>query len=405
MGIHGLAWGTVVGGLLHILIQTPALARYRIGYRPALGLSLPGVQEIVRLMGPRIVTLGTIQLADLFIIRLTSGMAEGSTSGYFYGYYLQQLPETLFGTAIGIVVFPTLAELYNKGQIEQLKRTAMNALKVVWTLTIPAGAALVLLGRPAIAVFLQRGAFDERSTTLVYFVLVFFSVRVVSEATLEIVARLFYAQHNTRTPMYAALVWLFVTVPLSFAFVGELDTSFLFWTAVAAFLLWMLLATLRRQPLRRHLLPAAAVIAVGGGLFLILDRLIPDLGIGGLALASTVGFTVQSALLFILNRRTLGSLFERELAAAAGRALLATFGMSVVILLVRDQMLPRMDSFVLSLERLSGGRLIEADAFTIAFLLTGAAAGLAAYVLLNLILGGRELPSLIRLLRPGRATS
>ncbi len=343
--IHGLAWGTVVGGLLHILIQVPALIRYGFRYRPALGIELAGVREIVRLMGPRIVTLGTIQIADLFIIRLTSGLSAGSTSGYFYAYYLQQLPETLFGTAIGIVVFPTLAELFNQGDVERLKRTAMNALKIVWMLTIPAGAGLILLGRPAIALVLERGAFDAASTALVYSVLVFFSVRVVSEATLEIVARLFYAQHNTRTPMYAALLWLVVTVTMLYLFID-------------------------------------------------------DLGVGGLALATTVGFTVQSGVLLILNRRALGSLGERDLLTSFGRALIATAGMAAVILITRSQIesgaLNPVVNFIMGLAR---GFLDSDGAGSLLFLMLGGAFGTITYIALNLLLGGRELPTLWRLLR------
>jgi putative peptidoglycan lipid II flippase len=324
LGIHGLAWGTVIGGIVHIVIQVPALIRYRFRYRPALGLSMPGVQEIVRLMGPRIVTLGTIQIADLFIIRLTSGLPSGSTSAYFYAYYLQQLPETLFGTAIGIVVFPTLAELFNARQIERLKRTAMNALKIVWMLTIPAGAGLILLGRPAISLVLERGAFDAASTNLVYSVLIFFSVRVVAEATLEIVARLFYAQHNTRVPMYASLVWLVVTVALLYLFVD-------------------------------------------------------DLGVGGLALATTVAFTVQSTLLFFLNRRVLGSLYERELLAALGRALVATAAMSIVVALVMA--------------------FLGESLFVLAAAL---GAGLLLYLAVSRLLGGPGIGDLLRWLRPER---
>jgi putative peptidoglycan lipid II flippase len=342
--IHGLAWGTVVGGLLHILIQVPALLRYRFRYRPQLGLSLPGLREVIRLMGPRIVTLGTIQFADLFIIRLTSGLPPGSTSGYFYAYYLQQLPETLFGTAIGIVVFPTLAELYNAGDIERLKRTAMRALKVVWTLTIPAGALLVLLGRPAIALVLERGQFDAASTQLVYSVLVFFSVRVVAEATLEIVARLFYAQHNTLTPMYAAIVWLVVTVSLLYLFVDEL-------------------------------------------------------GVGGLALATTVGFTVQSTLLFFLNRRALGSLGERSLLRSLGRALVGTAALTGAILGIQAIV----DGYLVE----SAARLAElvgiVDAATmqsLIFVTLAGIGGLGAYLLMNILLGGREIAAAVRLLRP-----
>jgi putative peptidoglycan lipid II flippase len=321
LGIHGLAWGTVVGGLLHILIQVPALLRYRFRLRPVLGLEMSGVREIIRLMGPRIITLGAIQFADLFIIRLTSALPAGSTSAYFYGYYLMQLPETLLGTTIAIVVFPTLAELYNAGDLDGLKRTAMSALRIIWTLTIPAAVALVLLGRPAIDLFLGGGAFDEASVTIVYSVLVFFSLRVVSEATLEIVARLFYAQHNTVIPMITALAWLVIHIGLAYALIGPL-------------------------------------------------------GVGGLALASSIAFTAQSAILLVLNRRRLGSLGERQLALSGGRALLAAAGMGAVILVV--------------------GQVVTRPLF---LLVLGGGAGLLAYLAFNFLLGGQEIPALIRLRR------
>src|SRR5690606_16944925 len=141
----------------------------------------------------------------------------------------------------------------------------------------PAAVGLILLGRPAIALVLQRGAFDETATNLVYGVLIYFSLRVVSEASLEVLARLFYAQHNTLVPMLAAGVWFLSTAPLSYLLVGPL-------------------------------------------------------GVGGLALASSLAFTVQSTILFVLNRARLGPLGGRALALGLGRIMLATAGMALVIM-------------------------------------------------------------------------
>jgi putative peptidoglycan lipid II flippase len=240
-------------------------------------LKMRGVREIIWLMIPRFFTIGVIQIADLFIIRLASGLAVGSTSGYFYAYSLMQLPETLFATAIALVVFPTMAELYNDGDLEALKHMAVQTLSVIWFLTIPAAAGLVLLGRPVIAFLLQGGRFDEASAQLVYAVLIIFSVRIVSEATVEVVARLFYAQHNTVVPMLAYIGWLIVNVVVAF---------------------W----------------------------------LVDELGITALALASTVAFTFLAVLLFWLNSRALGGLGERTLAVSGARAIGATTGMAAVIL-------------------------------------------------------------------------
>ncbi len=327
MGIHGLAWGTVVAGLIHIAIQIPALVKYRFRYRPAFGWKMAGVRETVRLMGPRVITLGTIQLADLIIINLTSGLASGSTSGYFYGYALMNVPETLFGSAIALVMFPTMAEMFNAGDMEGLKRTAVNALKIIWTLTIPMAWLLVVLGEPVIIVFLQGGAFDASATRLVYSILIAFSIRLVSEASLEILARLFYARHNTFTPMKVYLGWMV-----------------LFWGLA----LW----------------------------------LVQDLGVVGLALASSIAFTALSIALFILNRQDIGSLFERELLLSGGRAIAATVGMGVVIWGI--------------------GQFLTSP---LLFIAVSGGLGMLTYIGLNMLLGGREIQQLIGFIQQARNKS
>jgi putative peptidoglycan lipid II flippase len=321
MGIMGLAWGTVVGGILFVAIQVPGLVRYRIHYRPALAIHMPGVREIIRLMGPRIVTLGVIQFADLFIIRLASSLPAGSTSAYFYAYALMQFPQTLLGTAIALVVFPTLAELYNARNIDGLRQAAANTLAIIWTLTLPAAAATFLLGEPIISVLFQGGAFDATTTRIVYTVLAVFSIRIVSESTLEIVARLFYARHNTRTPMLTYLGWLIITVALSFL-------------------------------------------------------LVDSLGVSGLALATTIGFTLLAAVLFELNRRELGGLGGRELQLTFFRAVSGTVALSAVILLL-DRMIS--SPFLL--------------------IIAGGIAGMIAYFGVVWLLGGREINTLWQIFR------
>lgn len=339
MGVMGLAWGTVLGGVLHILIQLPALVKYKFRYRPALALQMAGVREIIILMIPRIFTLGFIQLADLVIINRASGLAEGSTSSYFYGYAFMQFPETLLGTAIAIVAFPTMAELFNSGDIEGLKHTAVNAIRIIWFLTIPAAALLLLLGQPFLSLL-----FDPQATALVYSVLIVFSVRIVSEATVEIVARLFYARHNTWIPAVVYAGWFVLNAVLAVWFVRFM-------------------------------------------------------GVSGLALASTVAFTALAIVLYAINRWQLGYLGERELGVTAVRASAATVGMVGVILLLRN-IIP-LTTLQDSLANLSGLISLLGQLTYLAFL---AASGGVIYLILDYLLGGREIPSLIRIIRPSSTT-
>ncbi|MCO5194176.1 MAG: murein biosynthesis integral membrane protein MurJ [Anaerolineae bacterium] len=321
IGVYGLAWGTVIGALFHIGIQVPGLIRYRIKLRPALAMQLVGVREIIWLMLPRIVMLGAIQAADLIIIRLASQEPGGAVSGYFYAYTLMQLPETLFGTAVAIVVFPTMSELFNASDRAGMKRLSMRSLRIIWLLTIPSAVALVLLGGPAVEFVLQRGAFDAASTAAVAAILVFFSVRVVSEASIEVLARMFYAQHNTWIPMCAYLGWFVVNAWLSYQLFGKL-------------------------------------------------------GVGGLALASTVAFTLLAVALLILNRWYAGPLGGRTLALAFGRNAVAAAGMAIVI-----HMISRI------------------GLSTVPFLVVAGGASVITYFGINFLLGGRELVDLWHIAR------
>jgi putative peptidoglycan lipid II flippase len=206
-----------------------------------------------------------------------------------------------------------------------LKRTAVNALRIVWFLTIPAAVLMVLLGQTALALL-----FEPEAVAVIFAVLLVFSVRVVSEASNEIVARLFYARHNTRTPMFAYIGWLGVNVFFAYLLVA----------------VW---------------------------------------GVAGLALASTIAFTFLAGLLYYLNRRELGYLGERELAATGGRSLLAAGGMALLVMAI---------GLVLPPTAVPAHLLVQA-----AYLGMVALVGMAVYLLLHTLFGGREIPELVRLLR------
>jgi putative peptidoglycan lipid II flippase len=328
MGIAGLTWGMALGAAGFLLIQTPMLFKLQARYFPSLGLRLDGVRRIGLLMLPRLVSLGLVELADVFFVRLGSRLPDGHISAYFWGWRLMQFPETLFGTAIAQVAFPTLAELASTGDRGGLRDKANAALRVILTLTIPSAAGLILLGRPAL--LLIGGAFDEQAIGWVHAALVIFSVRLVGEALLEIGARLFYAQQDTLTPMVAAGLGQGVSIGLAYV-------------------------------------------------------LIERYGFRGLAIATTVGFWLESSLLLALAQRRLRGLLNRELFLSAGRALVGTCLLSLAI------------SGVLAAFPVEDGRLRTALAAGVA-----GAAGVTVYLLALLLLRSPELGAVPGLLRSGR---
>lgn len=235
LGVYGMAWGSVLGAALTVLVQVPALARHRVRLRLQINLRLVGVREVLRLMGPRIVTLGAFQAVDLVFIRLASALPAGSIAAFHYAMLVMlSMPKSLFGAAVSTVIFPTMAEQYNMGSGQRLRETVTHGLRATWLLLLPAAVGLLVLGRPAVAFLFERGAFGPESSALVYLLMAIFSVRLLGEASYDVLTLTFFAQHNTHVPMWATLGWMVLNAGLSILLVGPYGIAGLAWATSAA---------------------------------------------------------------------------------------------------------------------------------------------------------------------------
>ena len=209
LGIFGLAWGAVLGALLHLLIQIPGLIHYHIRWRPTFGWSNPALRRVAVLMAPRVIDLLMARASiDWINSNLGSGLGEGRVSSLRYAFQLMNTPWTLIGTAIGIAIFPTMAALAAEKDVNAQRKALSGALRAILTLALPAAVGLIVLGRPVIGILFEGGEFTAESTELVYFALQFYALALISQSVLEVVVRAFAAQQDTITPL---LVSFFTT--------------------------------------------------------------------------------------------------------------------------------------------------------------------------------------------------
>ena len=219
MGLHGVAWGAVIGASCHFLIQVPGLIYFGVRWRPLLGWNLPELRQVVRLMIPRVIGLGLVFWFNLRFIPIYIGshLDEGSIAAYLWGWQLMQIPETLLGTALAIVIFPTLATLSALGDVDGKRRALAGSMRYILAVTIPAGFGVLLVGRPLISL-LERGAFDPGLGDLVYATTAAFTLGLITHAALEVIARGFYADKDTITPLWAAVFAAVINLGLALAF-------------------------------------------------------------------------------------------------------------------------------------------------------------------------------------------
>jgi len=202
LGIFGLAWGAVLGALLHLMIQIPGLIHYRIRWRPTFGWRNPAFRRVAVLMAPRVIDLLMARASiDWINANLGSGLGVGRVSSLRYAFQLMNTPWTLIGTAIGIAVFPTMAALAAEKDVSAQRNALSGALRAILTLALPAAVGLIVLGRPVIGILFEGGEFTAESTELVYFALQFYALALISQSVLEVVVRAFAAQQDTLTPL------------------------------------------------------------------------------------------------------------------------------------------------------------------------------------------------------------
>jgi putative peptidoglycan lipid II flippase len=302
-GIRGLAAGAVIGSVLHLVTKIPGLVGHGFQWWPSLRARepasddraapptepshLPGkvksgrgpLGRLVVLVVPRVLDLGVFHLTLLVTTNLASRLGTGSVSALEWGWDAMQLPETIIGTAFGLVALPTLAELGARGDLGGLRHTLAESLRTVLALTIPVAVALILLGRPLIQALYQRGTFDAAATDAVFVALRFYALGLPAHAALELAARAYFAQKDTLTPLLIA--------------VGSAATNILLGLVLMQ---WM--------------------------------------GYGGLALANSVAVSLEVLVLLAVLRSRLGGVEGRQIAQLVARVLLASACMGAVIFAV-----------------------------------------------------------------------
>ncbi|MBS1249690.1 MAG: putative lipid II flippase MurJ [Chloroflexi bacterium] len=218
MGIYGLAWGVLIGSGLHLLLQLPALSRQKGSYSPTLGLGLPPVREVGRLMGPRLLGVAVVQLNFWINVRLASRQPTGSVAAITFAFALMLMPQAAIAQSIAIAALPTFAAQVAKNRLDEMRSSLAASLRGVILLALPASVGLVLLRQPIIALLYQRGEFTAHSTDLVAWALLWYAAGLVGHSVVEILARAFYALHDTKTPVFVGAGAMALNVGFSFLF-------------------------------------------------------------------------------------------------------------------------------------------------------------------------------------------
>jgi putative peptidoglycan lipid II flippase len=216
--VYALAAGVMIGGVLQLALQVPALAR--IAALPRIGLSWPrmraawrhpGVGQILGKMGPAVIGVSVAQLSLMINSQIASWLGAGAVSTLVYADRLMELPTALLGVALGVVLTPQLSSAQAKQDWTAYSGLLDWGLRMTVLLALPCAVALLLFAEPLVATLFHRGAFDAQSVRLTSFAVMGYGIGLLGLVGVKIAAPGFYARQDMKTPMRIGIAVMVLT--------------------------------------------------------------------------------------------------------------------------------------------------------------------------------------------------
>lgn len=266
------AWSLVVaiwlGGAAELAVLAWAMRRHAGVTLPAFPPRHPGVGKAFLLLLPVILGQATGEVNKLVDNFFAYSLEEGVVTALFYANHLVQLPLSIFGVAVSVAILPSISRAAARGAHGEIRDTLLHGYRQTFFLVFPSMMGLVFLREPIMRLLFERGAFTPDETERAATALLYYGLGLLSFAWVKVSVQGFYAMHDTKTPVIIATASMFLNILLNCALVGPL-------------------------------------------------------GYRGLALATTVSYTVNFLLLFAFLNGRYGVLWDRAATEAVLRMTLA----------------------------------------------------------------------------------
>jgi len=302
-GLQGLAWGVVLGAVMHLLVQLPALFFSGFKYRPSFDYKDEGVVKTIKLMAPRSLGLGAGQLNTIATTAIASTLLAGSIAVFNLANNLASILVTAVAVSVSTASFPSMSMAFLKNEKEEFLRKFSNIFRQIIFLVIPMSLLLLLLRAQIVRVILGAGRFSWTDTKLTTACLGILAFNLVAQSLILFLSKTFYAAHNTKIPAIISGLTVALNILLSL------------------FLVWLVNSSVGFNFF------VQSVLRLGG---------VENVGVIALALAYTITAVVECILLIFMFCKKFPATNSKEIFDSLKKILWASIIMFVVTFIVRQ---------------------------------------------------------------------
>ena len=272
---YALVVGVWLGGLAQLAVNYVAMGRHTGVWRPNFRLAHPGIRVVLWLLVPVLLGQATAEVNKLVDTLFAFRLGPDFVKALYTANRLVQLPLSMFGLAVAVAILPSVSRAGARGDFDEIRRTLMHGLRQCFFLVFPAMLGLIVLRAPIIRLLFEGGHFEDADTARSAAALAIYGAGLLSFAWVKVSVSGFYAVKDTKTPVIVASASMLINILLNCVLVGPM-------------------------------------------------------GYLGLALATTVSFTINFALLYALLCGRFGPLWDTEFLTALFRITLAALMMIAI---------------------------------------------------------------------------
>lgn len=270
-----LSIGSVIATASQFVLLIPFIYKKRYRYQFVLDIKDEHIKKMASIVFPVIIGVSVNEINVLVDRTLASGIAVGGISALNYANRLNGFVQGLFVATIATVMYPMISKMAAEKNISGLKKTVSEAISGINLLVVPAAVGAMIFAEPVVKLLFGRGAFDAQAVSMTSYALFFYSIGMIGFGLRDILSRAFYSLQDTKTPMINAGIAVGLNIVLN----------------------------------------------------IILSRF---MGIGGLALATSISALFCTALLFISLRKKIGAFGMKNISVSFIKIVFASLGMGAI---------------------------------------------------------------------------
>ncbi len=211
-----VAWASVAGSLLQVLVQLPWVARVLKRVRGPSQAARDNLRIVIRNFIPALTSRGVVQISAYIDLLIATFLPSGAPAAITYAQTLYNLPVSLFGMSVSAAELPSMAGTSGDeaDRAVRLRERLRGGLRQIAFFVVPTVGAFIALGHVIAAALFQTGRFSRADSTFVWEILAAAAVGLLANTLARLYSSTFFALQDARTPMGFALIRVAVGVVL-----------------------------------------------------------------------------------------------------------------------------------------------------------------------------------------------